>query len=291
MEATTQLTLPPTSWSHKAKSTQWVEEFLFQPFCPSETQTPNWPRTNQRRSFVSSIIQTINIMDMVQSRIKWKCNKRSLVADNKASLSSKRKETTVRGPVKMRATQLADLSVAFQAPNSLGQMQRRTSRFLNNKIIISITIRWCEIKQTSLELTIPKMTASEQEAENIIQLQASAHNLRTAISHQLVKEIAHKIQMTSMDKTTISSSINNQSECWISAKTTTVQDTHRDRIARSELEGTCSLRVDPNRTMVMDNTVTKCNSKCHIKIAHHMEVSHSQVMVWIKCQAKSEALL
>jgi len=48
------------------------------------------------------------------------------------------------------------------------------------------------------------MTASEQEAENIIQPQASAHNLQTAISHQLAKEIAHKIQMTSMDKITIS---------------------------------------------------------------------------------------
>jgi uncharacterized Rmd1/YagE family protein len=57
------------------------------------------------------------------------------------------------------------------------------------------------------------MIALEQVAENIIQLQASAHNLQTAISHQLAKEIALKIQMISMDKIIISSSINNQSEC------------------------------------------------------------------------------
>lgn len=72
-------------------------------------------------------------------------------------------------------------------------------------------------------------------------------------------------------------------------KTTTAQATHQDPIARSELEDTCSLREDHNPTMVVDNTVTKCSSKCHIKIAHHMEVSHSQVMAWIKSQAKSEA--
>lgn len=63
-----------------------------------------------------------------------------------------------------------------------------------------------------------------------------------------------------------------------------------DQTAKYELEDTYSHKEDHNRTMVVHNTITKCNSKCLTKIIHLMEDNNSQAMGWTRCQARLEVL-
>lgn len=208
------------------------------------------------------------------------------MVDNKANLLLKKKVITVRDLVKMKATRLVDPLVVYLELNNSEQTLRRIIKFLNNKtIIIFISNRWSETKLINLEPITPTIV----KVENTTQLQVSVHNHLIVIFHQLVREIVHKIQMTSTDRIITNSwFINNQNECWTLVKTIIVLVTHQGQIVKLEQADTYSHKVVLNQTMEVVNTITRCNSRCHIKIVNPTEDNLFLDTEWIKFPAKLE---
>jgi len=122
-------------------------------------------------------------------------------------------------------------------------------------------------------------------AESITLLQELVHSLQTAIFHLLVRGIAHKILMILMVKTTNIWFISNQRGCWISVKIIIVLVTPQGQIVKLEQVDIFSLKVAHNQITVV-NTVTKCNNRCHIKIAHLTVANLSLDMEWIRFQVR-----